>query len=54
MKKVTLAVCGMGSRGVVYASQMLNHPEMGQVTAIADLLPERLHRSVRQPFRYRP
>lgn len=42
MKKVTLAVCGMGSRGVVYASQMLNHPEMGQVTAIADLLPERL------------
>lgn len=42
MKKVTLAVCGMGSRGVVYASQMLNYPEMGEVTAIADLKPERL------------
>lgn len=42
MKKITFAVCGMGSRGVVYSNQVLQNPDMGQVTAIADLNPERL------------
>ena len=42
MKKITFAVCGMGSRGVVYSGKQLEFPEEMEVTAIADVDPERI------------
>lgn len=42
MKKITFAVCGMGSRGVVYSNQVLRNSEISQVVAIADLQRDRL------------
>ena len=42
MKKITFAVCGMGSRGVVYSGKQLEFPEEMEVTAIADVNPERI------------
>ena len=36
MKKVTFAVCGVGSRGTRYIYELLGHPEEMEITAIAD------------------
>ena len=42
-EKITFAVCGCGSRGLdAYASYQAKHPERMEVTAGADVRPERL------------
>ncbi len=42
MKKITFAVLGMGSRGVVYSGKQLMFPEKMEVVAIADINPDRI------------
>ena len=42
MKKITFAVLGMGSRGVVYSGKQLELPEEMEVVAIADIDPVRI------------
>ena len=42
MDKIRFAVLGMGDRGTVYASKILQHPEETEITAIADVRQERL------------
>ena len=42
MKKLKVVVIGAGGRGLTYATEMRNHPEMFEVVAVADPNPTRI------------